>query len=212
MVSLSLTTTLALIALSAISGCTVPDADSSWTGLFDGESLSGWEVTKFGGEGEVRVIDGAMHLDMGSPLTGVNVLDSPPTESYELEVTAARIEGTDFFCGLTFPVGEDHLTLILGGWGGSISGLSSLDDDDASNNATRTLRGFKLGQDYIATVHVRAATVTVLLDGKVLTQVDRSEHGLSLRPEVEPCRPLGIASFSTRARIKSVRWRPLDTD
>ena len=44
--------------------------------------------------------------------------------------------GSDFFCGLTFPYKETHATLILGGWGGSLIGISSLDDFDASENET----------------------------------------------------------------------------
>ena len=36
---------------------------------------------------------------------------------YELRLEAKRVEGGDFFCGLTFPVGKEYCTLILGGWG-----------------------------------------------------------------------------------------------
>jgi len=201
--------TLTLPALILAASCTTTGAHGPWIELFDGASLTGWQVTRFGGEGEVSVQDGAMHIEIGNPLTGVTLLKTPATEDYELEVTAARIDGTDFFCGLTFPVGESHLTLILGGWGGSLCGLSSLDGDDASNNATTTLMGFKAGRDYTATVLVTKGAVTVLLDGEPLTQIDRKTHALSLRPEVELCRPLGIASFSTLARIKTVRWRQI---
>jgi len=205
-------TTLLLLALTALAGCQTTGDEPAWTELFDGESLNGWEATRFGGEGDVIVQDGSLEMDIGSPLTGVTLRASPPTNDYELEVIAARIEGTDFFCGLTFPVGEDHLTLVLGGWGGSVCGLSCLDGADASDNVTRTLRGFEDGRDYTVTVRVTDDAVTVLLDDELLTQIKRADHEFALRTEVEPSVPLGLASFSTRARIKAVRWRPIDAD
>jgi hypothetical protein len=203
-----------LLAFSLLVSCSAPaaipaTAEPAWIELFDGQTLQGWQVTQFGGEGEVRVHDAAMQLGMGSPLTGIHLTAPPPTGEYELEVIAARIDGTDFFCGLTFPVGTDHLTLILGGWGGSVCGLSNLDGSDAARNATRTLKGFQAGQDYTATVRVTASDIQVLLDGQPFLSHKLNQTTLSLRPEVMLCRPLGIASFDTIARIKSVRWRPL---
>lgn len=199
---------LAIVGL-LLAGCTTPNAAVAWTSLFDGNSMAGWQSTEFGGEGEITIADGAMHFDMGSPLTGVTLTGPPPTGSYEVEVTAARIEGTDFFCGLTFPVGEHYLTLVLGGWGGSVSGLSNLDDDDASRNLTRTLKGFQSGRDYTTLVRVSHDKVTVLLDGEPFTETQLAGKELSLRTEVDLSRPFGITSFQTRARIKTVRWRPL---
>ena len=195
----------------ALVACTTPNPATPWTPLFDGETLAGWHATEFGGEGEITVVDGAMHFDMGSTMTGVTLAGPPPSGNYEVEVVAARIEGTDFFCGLTFPVGDQHLTLVLGGWGGSVCGLSSLDDDDASRNATRTLKGFQTDRDYTALVRVTDDAVKVLLDGEPFLETALAGQELSLRPEVELCRPFGIASFQTRARIKSLRWRPLVT-
>src|SRR5215208_958861 len=39
--------------------------------LFDGRTLDDWQITNFGGEGEVYVEDGQLILSSGSPLTGV---------------------------------------------------------------------------------------------------------------------------------------------
>lgn len=180
-----------------------------WRELFDGRSLAGWVATDFGGQGDVTVADGALHLDFGNPLTGVTWSGPPPSGDYELEVVAAREEGTDFFCGLTFPVGDAHLTLVLGGWGGSVSGLSSLDGRDANHNATRRLHGFVDRRDYTARVAVTQTAVRVWLDGAPFCSAELAGHELGLRPEVLQSRPLGVASFATRARIRSVRWRAL---
>ncbi len=95
--------------------------------LFDGKSLDGWKKTNFGGEGDVEVIDGQIILSMGYPMTGVTLAGGNlPTRNYEISLEAKRIEGTDFFCGLTFPVNDSHCSLIAGGWGGTLVGLSCI--------------------------------------------------------------------------------------
>ena len=201
-------TSRALLVLIALSACAAPPAPAPWSTLFDGATLTGWDATNFGGEGVVEVVDGAVLLDYGSPLTGLTWTGAPPSGAYDLELVAARVEGTDFFCGLTFPVGDAHLTLVLGGWGGSLCGLSNLDGDDAANNDSQKLFRFENGRDYRVLLRVRPDVVDVLLDDRPFLHVPIAGRTLSLRPEVELSRPLGVASFSTRARLRALRWRP----
>ena len=197
-----------LLPLLALTACATPPDHAPWVALFDGQSLDGWQATNFGGEGPIVVVDGALELDFGSPLTGLTWTGTPPDGDYDLEVVAARVDGTDFFCGLTFPVRDAHLTLVLGGWGGSLCGISSLDGDDASSNETRTLHRFEEGRDYRVLVRVRGERLEVDLDGSPFLRVPLAGRRLSLRPEVELSRPLGVASFGTRARVRTLRWRP----
>lgn len=203
-----------LWALLAATACAAPPAAPAappWCELFDGSSLAGFTITDFGGQGEVAVHDGVLRLGIGSPLTGVtwNGPFAAPDQDYELEVVAERRVGNDFFVGLTFPVGADHLTLVLGGWGGAVCGLSSLDGDDAAHNETRSLHSFVLGRRYTARVTVTAAAVRVTLDGEPLCAVARGQHRLGLRPEVLLSRPLGLCTFATAAAVRTLRWRPL---
>ena len=107
-----------------------------WTSLFNGKNLDGWKNTEFGGEGEITVEKEQLILDMGTPLSGVNYTGKIPKINYEVELDAMRVTGTDFFCGLTFPVKKDPCSLIIGGWGGGVMGLSSLNGMDASENET----------------------------------------------------------------------------
>lgn len=202
--------THAMLVTMLLGACaTAPVPTAPWVDLFDGRSLGNFASTAFGGEGEVVVREGAIHLGFGSPLTGITWGGELPTGDYELEVTAARLVGSDFFCALTFPVGPDHVTLVLGGWGGTVCGLSSLDGLDAAHNGTRTLHRFELGRYYTCRAIVTADRIQVELDGAPLCAVPRAAHTLTLRPEVLLCRPLGIASFATVAAIQKVRWRPL---
>ena len=87
--------------------------------LFDGKTLGQWKATDFGGQGEVSVKDGAIHMATGSYMTGITWTGPVVRMNYEITLDAMRVEGSDFFCGLTFPVGEKPCTLVLGGWGGS---------------------------------------------------------------------------------------------
>lgn len=202
---------LALLAALAATnaGCGTAPAPAPWTELFDGRSLGEFAVTDFGGQGPVTVERGRLRLGMGSPLTGVTWTGALPGREYELEVTAARHLGVDFFCGLTFPVGEAHLTLVLGGWGGSVCGLSNLDGEDAAHNHTRVVHRFETDRDYVIRVAVTNDRVDVTLDGEPLLGTDLAARTCGLRPEVLLSRPLGFACFLTEASLRSLRWRPV---
>ena len=201
-----------LLAFGA--ACTGPaagDADpgAPFAPLFDGASLVGFEITDFGGQGRVHVEDGRLLLEPGSPLTGVHRPEPLPARSYELRFQAARLLGNDFFCGVTFPVGEQHLTLVLGGWGGAVCGLSSLDGLDAAHNETRWLMHCERDRPVAVAILSTPERVEVRIDGGLRCAVDLRGRRLSLRAEMEPCRPLGFASFATRAAYWDLRWRPL---
>lgn len=174
--------------------------------LFDGVGFGDFEPSGFGGDGEVFVADGMLVLDQGSPLTGVTWRGAElPRVDYRLDFTATRLRGSDFFCGLTFPVGDSHLTLVLGGWGGALCGLSSLDGLDAAENETTTYRSFENGRAYRVRLEIRADRVEAWLDDESLVAVDICGRRLGIRPEVDRSRPLGFASFATRAGLSDIR-------
>src|SRR4051812_39505076 len=97
--------------------------EKPWTPLFDGQSLKGWKETAFTGHGTVKVEDGTIVIGKGY-MTGVNLSGTFPKANYELRMEAQRVEGNDFFAGITFPAADSHLTWINGGWGGKVVGLS----------------------------------------------------------------------------------------
>ena len=104
--------------------------------LFDGKTLNGWKVTDFGGQGKVYVQQGAIIMEMGNEMTGITWTGKPPRSNYELSLEGRRLEGHDFFCTTTFPVGKEYCSLVMGGWGGTVVGLSNVDYADASENVT----------------------------------------------------------------------------
>ena len=91
----------------------------------------------------MTVENGTIVLGEGGDLTGVNFAGELPRMNYELSLEAKRVQGSDFFCGLTFPVGQECCTMIVGGWGGGLVGISSINGNDASENETTQIRKFE---------------------------------------------------------------------
>lgn len=203
-------TGIALGLLGSLLGCmcTPTAGPDGWIELFDGQSLACWKVTDFAGHGEVRVEKGALVLKPGTPFSGVTLDGAAfPTSDYEIELRGAKIDGDDFFCALTFPVGASHCTLVLGGWGGRLVGLSSLDEMDASENPTTEFMDFEKGRFYDVRIRVTTKHITAWIGDKKIIDQDIREHAVSVRWEVEPSRPLGIASFETEAAYTRIRYR-----
>jgi len=182
---------------------------SEWVSLFDGASLAGWKPTEFGGEGEVRVQEGSLILEMGNDLTGVTATREVPKINYEVELEAMRVDGSDFFCGLTFPVRDSSCSLIVGGWGGGVCGLSSLDSFDASENETTSYREFETGRWYPVRVKVTEPKIEAWLDGEKIVDIETAGRRINVRIEVEASRPFGLASWRTTAALRNIRLRPL---
>ena len=203
-----LTATVLLCCVSRCALAAEPEG-KPWRSLFDGKSLDQWRVTKFGGEGEVEIDDGSLLLGFGSSLTGVTYQGAVPTNDYELSLEAKRLDGVDFFCGLTFPVQKSHCSLIVGGWAGAVVGLSSIDGMDASQNETTKFMTFKNDQWYRIRVRVLTDRIQAWIDDKLVVDQDIRDRKISTRIEVDLSKPLGIAAWDTRAAIRNVRVREL---
>jgi hypothetical protein len=119
------------------------------------------------------------------------------------------VEGSDFFCGLTFPVGKDPCSLIVGGWGGGVVGLSSLDGQDAANNETTRYVTFKNGQWYHIRLQVTPKRIQAWIDADKMVDVTTEEKTISIRLEMEESKPLGIATWSTAAALRNIKIRRL---
>lgn len=188
-----------------------PKKDKSVVSLFDGKSLKGWKSTNFGGEGEVLVKDGNLILEMGSDLTGVTWQDARliPRSNYEITFQAMRVDGFDFFCGLTLPIQKGYGSLICGGWGGGVCGLSSIDSYDASENETTSYREFKAKKWYKFKIRVTDEEIRAWIDDDEIIDVAIADHKFSVRIEVEASKPLGFCCWQTTAALKDIKLRKL---
>lgn len=177
--------------------------DSSF--LFNGQNLDGWEITNFGPQGPVSVSGDAVILGMGDGCTGITWKGDFPVSGYEITLEAKRVEGNDFFCGLTFPAGDMPCTLIVGGWGGTVVGLSSINGSDASENETTRLMSFQKDTWYHIGLKVADGKIVARIDSTNVVDFTIGTKKLSVRPEVELSRPFGIASWRTTAAVRNIR-------
>jgi hypothetical protein len=180
-----------------------------WTPLFNGRDLSNWAITDFVAPGAVAAASNKITMGAGAIMTGINWTNGPPPKTnYEISLEALRSDGSDFFCGLTFPVGDSFCSLILGGWGGAITGLSSLDDLDASENETSKSLFYELGRWYHIRVRVTSAKIEAWLDQDKIIDVNIAGRKVSLRPgPIEFSRPLGLAAYQTGAAMRNIKLR-----
>lgn len=175
------------------------------TYIFNGRDLSGWEVTNFGPQGPVTISNDEIILGMGDGCTGINYLRPFPRIDYKICLEAKKVTGNDFFCGMTFPVDNEPCTLIIGGWGGTTVGLSSIDGKDASENLTTTLMKFDKGRWYNICLDVKKNEIKAWIDDSLVIDFKRKDEKLSIRPEVFLSQPFGIASWNTTAALKNIR-------
>ncbi len=180
--------------------------------LLEGRSLRGWRVADFAGSGRVEVRPGVegrpglVFLSAGEPFTGINYTNVAPTMNYEIWLEAMRVSGSDFFCGLTFPVRDTFCSFIVGGWGGTIVGLSSIDDLDASENETTQFINFETGRWYRIRLRVTEKKIEAWVEQKKVVNLTTVGRKISLRPgDIEESKPLGLASWQTGAAFREIK-------
>lgn len=189
-----------------------PDAPG-WKPLFDGKSLKGWQITDFAGHSSVEVKDGKIVAGLGEMLTGITLTatNELPRMDYELFVEGTKVQGSDFWCGLTFPVGTNCCTLVLGGWGGAVVGISSINHQDASDNETTKFLRFDNNKPYKIAVRVTKEKIEAWLDEEQIVDLELEGRRIGMRfGDIELNQPLGLSNYQTEAHWKTVKVRKLD--
>ncbi|HWE93491.1 MAG TPA: DUF1080 domain-containing protein [Tepidisphaeraceae bacterium] len=187
-------------------------AEPQWQSLFDGKTLGKWKVSDFAGHGEPTVEDGTLRLPFGEQLTGVTYSGEIPKMNYEVELEAQKLDGADFFCGLTFPVDDSFASFIVGGWGGSVVGISSFDGKDAAHNDTRSSHRFDSGKWYKIRLRVLPDKLQAWINEEKVVDVTTTGKKISTRREIDAGKPFGLSSYQTSAAMRNIRIRTLATD
>lgn len=209
-----------VIALGLVSGVMAEDAvvkkaegEKEWV-LFDGKTLKGWKVHDIGGSGMVEVKDGELRVGQGESLSGViyEKVGELPVTNYEISLEAKRLDGLDFFVGLTFPVGDlkTCVSLIMGGWTGSVTGISSIDGMDAAENSTGHYRRYEDNRWYAVRVQVTPESLKVFCDGESIIDVDIKGRKVGVRyGPMEEYVPFSLTTYQTHGAYRNIRVKPL---
>jgi hypothetical protein len=180
--------------------------------LFDGKRLAGWKKTEFYGAEAVKISveNGVIVMEVGKPMTGITTTRTDlPRVDYELTYEAQRLRGNDFFAAATFPVGRSYITFVNGGWGGNVTGLSSLGGADASENETTAYVKYENGRWYRFRVWVTDQVIRCWIDDKPIVDVDHSEHEVRTRIETRRNEPLGFATYDSAGALRKIEMRRL---
>ena len=185
-------------------------AKEEWIPLFDGKSLGNWKETDFAGKADVAVKDSQLVLPQGGDLTGVNLEKAPAEIDYEVAFDAMRVLGDDFFIGFTFPIGDKHVTFVAGGWGGTVTGISCVGGENASENETTQFKNYKNGQWYAVRVKVTKEKLEITIDNEKMVNLELEGKTIGMRAgEIEISKPFGFATWRTTGAYKNLRWRKL---
>jgi hypothetical protein len=188
-----------------------PKQDSAIQSLFDGKTLGSWQSVDFGGQGEVKVENGAIKIGEGASLSGIHWTGKDlPRTNYEFSVEAMKIDGTDFFCGIVFPVGKDTCSFVAGGWGGGVTGLSSVDHMNASENETASDQTYVKNKWYTIRLRVTPVKIEVWLDTKQVVNLELKDRQISVHPAVESAAPLGLSNYQTSSQYRNITLKKLN--
>ncbi|NBR05974.1 MAG: DUF1080 domain-containing protein [Planctomycetes bacterium] len=202
------------LILTAKTGfCQTANEKTEWKSLFDGKTLKGWKQSDFFKPGKSSVKDGVIILEKGSKMTGLTYDGKDfPKMNYEVSLESKRIEGRDFFCTTTFPVGDSFCSFVVGGWGGSVTGLSSIDGVDASENQTGQGIEYKNNQWYKIRIRITEKRVETWVDKEQTVDLDTSDVKLGIRIECNVSTPFGIASYDTVGAVRDIKVRNLSPE
>ncbi len=198
------------------------DEREGWVSLVPEEGNGQWKALEFGGEGPTEWKEGVLRIGEGADLSGMLWTGDLPEAPYEIELEARRTMGSDFFCGLTLPVRARDVcvTLIVGGWGGGLVGVSSIAWMDASENLTTSFHEFENNQWYQVRMVVRKNRLQgwirknrlqeEWIEEEQVFDADTTDQDLSLRSgAIEDGAPLSLTTYTTRGEVRGIRWRRL---
>ena len=182
------------------------------------EGVKHWKVLDdFPSNGGIEKGDeeGIFRVGTGDPLSGVRY-EGPeelPVTNYEFTVESRRTKGGDFFCAITFPVNsiKTCCTFVAGGWGGALTGISSIDGMDAANNSTSTFHKYEKNAWHTFKIRVTPKELKVWQGKDAIVELELADRKISMRwGDIEYCQPFGLATYLSTGEFRNFKLRRLD--
>ena len=181
-----------------------------WQALFDGNSLDNWEVTQYD-DRKPFVKNGVMTIPMSINVLMTSVCwngEPLPENNYAIYYEARRVEGNDIFGAISFPYGDTSATLIVGGWGGLVCGISCIAGYDASENETTKYINFKDGQWYPIYLRVTTDSIRATIDNVPVFDLATAGKRIHLRGGMY-APALTLSTYLTTGEIRNLRIKKL---
>lgn len=197
--------------LVTLTACTPAEKPVSRWALLSPDHAAAWQAAGIPEQGQASVKEDQLTLGTGRPMTGAKFTTwqsaGLPGTSYSISYEARRIEGNDIFGMVTFPVSshDSHATFVLGGWGGTVTGISSISYSDANENSTRGEQRFENHRWYHIRIEVRPEDLRAWVDGRIVVNASIKGKKVTLRPgDVDHCLPFGFATWNTTAEVRHI--------
>lgn len=203
-------TSLAIVIILMAGGCASTPKTGEWTSLFNGHDLKGWKShieSEWDLYRDAGVKDGSIEFPMGTPYSAISLSNKFPQDNYELELSAMRTSGNDILCGILMPVGNSHVSMILGGWGNHVVGLSCIDNMVASDNESSCTMSFEDNRWYRVRVAVTPGNIRAWIDDSQVIDQERENRTISPYPGLEDLIPFGLFTWQTASLMKDIRYR-----
>ena len=191
---------------------TTQDTPEGWQSLFDGKTLTNWKILQYGGNGKPAVRNGALVLPKPTDgiMTGVCwVGESLPVNNYEVYYEARRVAGSDIFAGFTFPYSETSASIVFGGWGGVVNGLSSINGYDASENETCQRFSWPNDQWYPVQLRVTPDSIRASVGLDIIVDIATAGKDIHLRADYLDT-GFTLWTYNTTGEIRNIRIRAIE--
>jgi|GEM_PF-2623186 len=113
--------------------------------------------------------------------------------SYDLVLRGSRLKGSDGV-GIVFPVGNDKVAAVFGGWSGRIDGLKFVDGLGPDDSRNPTAKSSKLvnGSPFEIKIEVRPKNLKVYWNGTLHFELNHLAHKLTADSNANSYEGLGL--------------------
>jgi hypothetical protein len=91
-----------------------------------------------------------------------------------------------------------------------VTGLSSVDHMNASENETASDQTYAKNKWYTIRLRVTPALIEVWLDNKSVVHLELANRQISVHPAVESAAPLGLTNYQTSSQFRNITLKKLN--